>query len=210
MRTPIADSPERFESRWIAHCGPQPEGPFGSQRALVEAILAQECALMRFAQVRPFSVAQVAKLRLRSSPGGAEHEVFLPPFKRAVSGARVFKITKSPRWGLKTATPLEYLRRMQRLSDDAGVDVKVEGIACEDNTPKLVTSMDYVVGVHPSSGQLHDLLSAMGWDTAYDPDGLLAYKHKESGTLMRDAHPKNLILTPTGKLVPIDVIFTDL
>lgn len=135
--------------------------------------------------------------------GGAEHEVSIP--NKARSGSRVWKVTRPDRWGLRRATPLEYLRRLDRFGQMSATNVRVEGIAVENGRPLLVHTMDYIFGEHPIG--LHERLVAEGWEIAADLQQMLSYQHKADGTLMRDAHPKNFIVTPANRLVPIDVIF---
>ena len=202
-----AYSPKLFAASWIEFSGAQQEGPFGTDSELIAAIHEQERALLQFANVHPFSGAQLAELRMQGSIGGAEHEVFVR--EAAMGESRVWKLTKKGRWGLLRATPLEYLLRLDQLDQSSGTDIRVEGVVVDTSgLPLLVTSMDYVHGEHPSPAALDQLLHGQGWEKLFDPDQMLSYRHKTDGIVMRDAHSKNFILMQSGALVPIDVIFT--
>lgn len=204
MGNPRPYPPKLFIKRWEGFSGPLIDGPYADDAKLVDACIAQEAALMDFAQQKPFPIERLVELRFGRAAGGAEHEVFIPKKKR--SGSRVWKITRNGRWGLKRATPLEYLRRLDRFDRFSGTKIRVEGIAVEDNTPTLVTTMDFILGVHPEN--LHERLLNEGWIVTPDPDQMLSYKHKAYGIVMRDAHAKNFILTAANRLVPIDVIIS--
>jgi len=142
-------------------------------------------------------------LRENSPAGGAEHEVFVPEGSRYV-----WKITRPNRWGLISATAMEYLERLEVLNEVSGTDILIEGVAVTNvGVPSLVTSMAFVPGVHPDSSELHSQLAEEGWELIPDPDQMLGYRQSESGVVMRDAHPKNFIKTGNNLLVPVDVIF---
>jgi len=205
MANPRAYPPKLFLKKWEEFSGPLPDGPFANDLELVNARIAQEDALKDFAQQQPFPPEELAKLRQQRASGGQEHEVFVPLKGRR--GSRVWKVTRPDRWGLIRATPLEYARRLDRFDQLSGTHVLIEGIAIDQNLPLLVTTMDFILGDHPEGQTIHNRLLAEGWETAPDPDGMMSYRHKIDRTLMRDAHPKNFILTAGGLLVPIDVIF---
>jgi hypothetical protein len=144
--------------------------------------------------VCPFSTEEVVELRKHGSVGGAEHEVFVPETLK--DGPLVWKFTRPGRWGLIRATPLEYLLRLERLNKVSGTHILIQGIAItSDDIPIIVSSMDYVHGRHPQGSELHKRLCNEGWELISDPDNMLSYRHKVDGTVMRDAHAKNFILT---------------
>jgi hypothetical protein len=203
MATARTYPPKLFVEKWDKYSGPLPDGPYADDNELVYTCRVQERALMDFAMTCPFPSERLAQLRRGRAAGGAEHEVFVPVRGRV--GSRVWKITRRDRWGLRRATPLEYLRRLERFDMVSQTRVRVAGIAVDNGMPLLVTSMDFILGSHPPD--LHDRLLQLGWETIVDPDQMLSYHHAEDGIVMRDAHPKNFILTPKGSLVPIDVIF---
>lgn len=200
--------PELFVAAWESAYGPFQKGPFDTENGLIAAITEQEKALLAFAATFPFSAGEVAELRKHPSVGGAEHEVFVP--ENIGHPAFVWKFTRPGRWGLLRATPVEYLDRLDKLDKISNTHVLIRGIAiASTGLPFLVSSMDYVHGKHPGGKMLHKRLCDEGWEQIADPDNMLSYRHKIDGTTMRDAHAKNFIWTPTGKLVPIDVIFME-
>lgn len=210
MANSEAHPPKQFLELWENHVGPLPRGPFRSDGERVEAMILQEEALLDFAKQYPFSPEQLVALRRRREAQGQEHEVFLPVSKG--SEARVWKVTRQiargeTRWGIKGDTPREYLVRLDRLDSASNTHILVEGIAIEHGAPLLVTSMDYVEGSHVSPAELDRLLRASGWERDDTDRDFLSYRLDPDGLRMRDAHAKNIIVTPAGKLVPIDVIF---
>lgn len=207
MPNPGAHSPKLFIAAWQKVCGPFQKGPFQSDSSLIAAIHEQESALLEFAKECPFSASQIAELRQHGSVGGAEHEVFVP--ENIDGNPLVWKVTRPGRWGLIRATPVEYLERLELLDLASGTNIMVEGIGTvQHGQPIIVTSMAYVHGRHPGAAALDKRLRSEGWQSIADPDQMLSYRHKIDGTVMRDAHPKNFILTKAKSLVPIDVIFT--
>jgi hypothetical protein len=173
-------------------------------------MILQERALLDFAKHHPFSPKRLAGLRKRRAASGQEHEVFLPA--RKVLEARVWKVTRQnargeTRWGIKGDTPREYLVRLDRLDVYSNTHILIEGIAIEYEAPLLVTSMDYVAGAHASSVELDRMLRDQGWVIDPTDADFLTYRLEKDGLRMRDAHAKNIIVTPARKLVPIDVIF---
>ena len=205
MSNSRASSPKLFTAQWLEFSGHQPEGPFETDTELIAAIQHQEKALLNFADIHPISHAQLADLRMHGSIGGAEHEVFV--HESDMGKSRVWKFTRKGRWGLLRATPLEYLRRLDQLDQISGTHIRVEGIFVDSSAPQIVTSMDYIHGVHANPAELHQLLCGMGWEITLDPDNLLSYRHADEEVVMRDAHAKNLILMESGTVVPIDAIF---
>lgn len=207
MANPEAYPPKQFLELWAADSVPLPQGPFRTMGHRIEAMILQEKALMDFAQKLPYSPERLAKLRRRREAHGQEHEVFLPASKGPE--ARVFKITRQimpgeTRWGIKGDTPREYLVRLDNLDAFSNTHILVEGVAIENGTPILVTSMDFIEGVHLSATKLDARLRAEGWELDGSDRDFLSYRSR--GVRMRDAHAKNLIITPAGKLIPIDVI----
>lgn len=207
MRNPSAYPPELFRTRWIEEWGPFARGPYSSDTALIAALVEQESALKAFASGDGFEPKRLQEFAFDRVAGGAEHEVYLPT--GAGPHAYVWKITHADRWGLIRATPIEYLDRLALLDKASGTNIRVEGVAINSNgQPRLVTSMNYVHGVHPSGPKLAERLKIEGWEQVFDPDQMLSYRHVTSLVTMRDAHPKNFIVTRRDALVPIDVIFS--
>lgn len=95
MGNPRAYSPKLFIKRWDKFSGPLIDGPYADDLELVSARIAQEEALMDFAQIQPFPAERLAALRQGRAAGGQEHEVFIP--ERGRSGSRVWKITRRDR-----------------------------------------------------------------------------------------------------------------
>jgi hypothetical protein len=203
---PRTNSPQRFLELWEEFSGPLLDGPFQSDLELIKAIEVQEDALRAYATKRRFAKRRLATLRRQRDAGGHEHEVYVP--ENAKESGIVWKVTRSGRWGLVRATPREYLRRLDRLDKNSGTNIRVAGVALSENSvPLLVTSMAYIPGVHPNGHHLDRRLRDEGWELVNDPDQMQTYRLKSDGTLMRDAHPRNFVLTSGGYLVPIDVIF---
>jgi len=211
MRNQRRDSPQRFLEQWENASGALPQGPFKYDLEIIRAIEEQNAALKAFAVRHPFSPEQLAELRRHKITQGQEHEVFVPERPRA--GSLVWKVTKPDRWGLRRATPREYLIRLARLDANSNTDIRVKGVATAPNgDPLLVTTMRYVRGTHPDGALLDARLQAAGWEPTREKDypTIATYRHKTDDTLMLDAHRLNFILTTSGHLVPIDIIFIGL
>ena len=179
-----------------------PVSPFPNDLALVNEIIRQETALAAFAPQCPITADHLRKLQRHRVAGGAEHEVFI--YK---SHTRVWKQTNQGRWGFKRATPKDYLLRLSALTQYAGeLDILVKGLALDEKGfPSIITSMAYVDGYHPQPLELADKLKNDGWELIGDSTGLLVYRHRTEGVILRDAHPGNFIVAAEGKYVPIDV-----
>lgn len=170
MANPRAYTPELFLKRFEEFAGPLFDGPYADDSDLVKACREQEKALADFSEEAPYSAERYADLLRSGSPaGGHEHEVFIPTKRR--KGARVLKITRRDRWGLLRATPLAYLRRLVLFDRISKTNVLVEGILMDNGMPRLVTSMDYIIGVHPND--IHVKLLKQGWEDAPVPGPMI-------------------------------------
>jgi hypothetical protein len=137
---------------------------------------------------------------------GGEHGVFFAKAQR-----RYFKITlpnKHLGYGIalgsfsRGATPAEYLDRwllQNRLFND---DIQLERIVENGGIPRIVISQPSLTGTHPDQVLIDDLMVGGG----YRRLGEGAFYDAESGLLVFDLMPRNVIQTPNGELCPIDPV----
>ncbi len=172
------------------------DGTLASQAARAAAIVRQAAELLKFAAQRGWFLGPELEALLPLD-AGTEHDIF----RHAITG-RAWKITHPGRWQAKQEPPTEYLKNLQRLTVLAPpLDIRVEGVLAENDVPQLAISMEWINGEHPPPERFARELAARQWVRLGDT----TYQHAPSRLVIRDAHKDNFILTPSGRLLPIDL-----
>jgi hypothetical protein len=146
----------------------------------------------------------------RKRAGGNEHDVYIVGES---PNRLVIRSTAKDSYGLAFASPAQYLQRMADYNatfpelaiEMIGVSrAPVMGRLSDTHGNGVVwTAQPFVEG--PEFHNQDDLTAAMqanGWDHVRDAE----YRHRETGAVIDDAHTGNVLLTPEGGIVPIDVI----
>lgn len=198
--------------RWLAiarDAGRNPETRahcFASALALAEEIDAEERLLVEAAP--QWSAARFFEEHTtgpRDYTKGSEHYVVR---YRAGEKNRVLKATIPGKFGRYEYTPTIYLNSLRLLNEFVpALDIRIHGIRiASDSRPSIVTSMQYIKGRHPHPKQIENYLFGLGWEHFDDRSETLDFRHKESGQIVRDAHPRNWVYqTSSDSMVPIDI-----
>jgi hypothetical protein len=182
-----------------AHC-------FASDLALAEEIEREERLLVEAAP--RWSAARFFDEQTAGTPDytkGSEHYVVR---YRAGDKNRVLKATIPGKFGRYEYTPTIYLNSLRLLGEFVpALDIRIHGIrVASDSRPSIVTSMQYIKGRHPHPKQIENYLFGRGWEHFNDPSETLDFRHKQSGQIIRDAHPLNWVYQASNKsMVPIDI-----
>jgi hypothetical protein len=198
--------------RWLAiarDAGRNPETRahrFASDLALAEEIDAEERLLVAVAS--EWSAARFFDEHTtgtRDFTKGSEHYVVR---YRAGEKNRVLKATIPGKFGRYEYTPTIYLNSLRLLNEFVpALDVRIHGIrVAADSRPSIVSSMQYIKGKHPHPKQIETYLFRLGWEHFDDRSETLDFRHKQSGQIIRDAHPRNWVYqASTESMVPIDI-----
>jgi len=174
-----------------------------TQSGRVEEIIRQEESLLKFADWDGWLVRDLAAKLWQTCQHteGSEHLVFLSERER-----KVYKFTVPGQYGERFATPAEYLRRLDLCNQMAPrLAVRIVGIFEHgDGQFSIVSEMPYQRGIHPTPGQLEELLADRGWRRENRYANIMAHRHGETGLILKDTHPGNFKYWD-GILVPIDV-----
>lgn len=106
-----------------------------------------------------------------------------------------------------SATPRQYLRRLELQNSLFGDELTLIGVQAQDYHLRLVTEQPHIVGHAPNWANLDTLLAEqhgfvrlkippMGYYSAH------AYLRGEIGIF--DVHPANCVISEDGLLIPID------
>jgi hypothetical protein len=143
---------------------------------------------------------------------GAEHRVY----KDQNSGLAI-KATHTNRFGYSTeregewATPVEYLKRLAWQNFFFGDEIRIVGIAFDDEGQiEIVTSQPWVsahpVRPNPVKEEINAYMGKFGFvSTSRDLDTPIYYC-RGFGLIAIDAHDRNVIRDTAGNLVAIDLI----
>jgi serine/threonin/tyrosin kinase-like protein len=142
---------------------------------------------------------------------GAEHVVHYDPARRrAIKAAHVNRFGHSARDEGIAATPLEYLRRLGWHNLLFGDDIRVEGIAYEEEQLEVITSQPWITAhrtaPNPTQQEISAYLSELNF--LYVPLSEYAplYFSRRFGLVVADAHDRNVLRDEHGYLSPIDVV----
>lgn len=135
---------------------------------------------------------------------GAEHEIY-------DKGKRVVKVTRKSEpagygFGIslnndgRGATAAEYLDRLRLHNDIFNDDVRIEGVLPMVGATKIIISQPHIRGEPAEPVQIDAYMAAKGF--ARLAPG--TYYHIDTGILVHDLHPRNVVVTPQGKVRVID------
>jgi len=153
------------------------------------------------------SLSDQANLSGRVTPpadftaSGGEHDAWFDP-----QSNRYFKTTRPGDYGKNAsgvgiARPSDYLERLALTNSIFGDDIKVEGTLGHGDDLQIVTSQPYVDGVAASKPEIKSFMEAKGLEQV-NPT---TYVNRQTGIVVGDAKPKNVLATKDGSLFPIDV-----
>lgn len=138
--------------------------------------------------------------------GGTEHDAYIVG---EANNQVVIRSTVKSGFGLTSSdSPVQYLKRMEEYNATFPyLQIRVIGISQNsDGVPVIWTAQSFI---HGERFRSHDELSAAfankGWFKANAPDSPFSYQHKETGTVIDDAHIFNVLHIGDG-LYPIDII----
>ena len=198
--------------RWLAiarNAGRNPETrahSFASDLERAEEIEAEERLLVAVAP--EWSAARFFDEHttgMRDFTKGSEHYVVR---YRASEKNRVLKATIPGKFGRYEYTPTIYLNSLRLLNEFVpALDIRIHGIrVAADSRPSIVSSMQYIKGKHPHPKQIETYLFRLGWEHFDDRSETLDFRHKQSGQIIRDAHPRNWVYQASSEsMVPIDI-----
>ena len=145
--------------------------------------------------------------------GGQEHDVQIQlefqrvrkTTKRNSYGFHPLRDTESGRIGMRPALPLEYLERLELQNTIFGDDWQLEG-AAENAGGSLyvITSQPFVTGQAASLPQIASLMKSLNF--TLEDATLGAWSRASDGVLCLDAHPRNLIMDQSNRVLAIDLI----
>lgn len=127
--------------------------------------------------------------------GQSEHHVLLAPDK-----SRVLKTTIPPNFGAGGCVAA-YARNLRRCNAVFGDEIRFEGILRAEGGPMIVTTQPYTEGDEPEIEEIAAWFQAQGYESC----GYNQWRHPDTGVVIADAHEGNLIKTPEGDLIPIDL-----
>lgn len=148
--------------------------------------------------------------------GGSEHDLcFDAATSRWLKFTRPFSAGWRFEWSggrfvRRPATPGEYLCRWRLANRLFGQHTRLVGLSCVGRTQRLVVSQPHVPGASPTWEEIDRMLEpAQGWQrlpvepAAGSPD---RRAYRRGRLVLFEVCPANCLRTPTGTLIPCDVI----
>jgi hypothetical protein len=143
---------------------------------------------------------------------GAEHVVYHDLIRGlAIKATHINRFGHSTDGERRSATPLEYLRRLGWHNILFGDDIRIEGIAYEDAQLEVITSQPWIVAdllrPLPTQEEIDAYFEQRHFKKAIiNPDAPL-YFNADINIVIADAHNRNILREEhEGKLYPIDVV----
>jgi hypothetical protein len=173
----------------------------GSNPTEPQAIL--DC-LLSWARANGAILRETWKQKFRRETKGKEHEIW------SDGNGKIFKATFGRRYGLGfTGTgdgnALDYLIRIRLCNALFDTDWHLEGVWLDHNEARIVTSQKFVRGDNTPVEKISAFMASRQFEDRVIDDKLLYYRAGDN-LVVADLHEKNVLTTPNGKLVPIDVI----
>jgi hypothetical protein len=142
---------------------------------------------------------------------GAEHVVFHDPQRGvAVKATHVNRFGHSVIAEGASASPLEYIQRLEFQNTLFGDEIRIEGVAFDEAQIEIITTQPWIVASpeHPSPTQaeIDVYFSSLGFLKAELVADVPLYFHRDLGILVADAHDRNILRNESGALVPIDLV----
>lgn len=176
-----------------------------------QTVQAQKVLLFEYCLKRDLETAwQPLSAPMKS---GGEHDVYLD------QPGRVTKATRQNRFGntitnwsgaTRSATPLEYLRRIILQNLVFGDDTRLEGVHAAPSEPfKIVTSQTFIHGYHPSLPEISSYMRNLGFKPVSRKFSNKMWTHDLENLVVVDAKEENFLKSQDG-VVPIDLVITRL
>lgn len=173
---------------------------------------AEYLALIEWARVRgrllPFSHIE----QFSFVGDGAEHRVYKDDSEESVA----IKATHPNKFGYSTrepgawATPVEYLKRLAWQNHIFGDDIRIIGVAYEDEQMEVVTSQPWIsaheIRPNPFKEEIDAYMKSFGFAPASLNLDTPLYFSKIHGLLAADAHDRNILRDQEGNLSAIDLV----
>jgi hypothetical protein len=140
-------------------------------------------------------------------------------YKDGAAEQLAIKATHANRFGYSTeregewASPVEYLKRLAWQNHFFGDDIRIVGVACDDEEQiEIITSQPWVsVDVkrpNPTKAEIDEYMGRAGFvSTSLDLDTPIYYIREGSIRLIAaDAHDRNILRDLHGNLIAIDLV----
>jgi len=153
----------------------------------------------------------------RIEDAGEEHRVWLDEARQ-----RYFKVTHAGRFGfyvialadgtaeLTSATPLEYLERLQLQNQLFSDDIRLLGVALEREKLVIITSQEAIRGTEASGDEMLAFMAKLWFKPltglSLGRPGALAFYRDLDEVAAFDAHPGNFVKDDNGVVLPIDLV----
>lgn len=142
---------------------------------------------------------------------GAEHRVY-----KSENDKTAIKATHPNKFGYSTfdegcwASPLEYLKRLAWQNHIFGDDIRIIGVAHEDDQMEVVHSQPWIsvhdIRPNPFKEEIDEYMGRFGFvTTSLDLDTPIYYSAAH-GLVAADAHDRNVLRDHNGELTAIDLI----
>lgn len=192
---------EAAESYLARSPGPGPPGDGGG-----EAFSASFSALLDWGVENKLIRVEADFPFLQRPPDGHgdEHEAWFDE-----ESNRWFKLTYRNRFGLAwgrngSATAREYLLRLILQNTYFGDDLRLVALLNCNEGLRVLTSQPHIAGGPAAYGEIREWFCSLRF-CRLEIDGCIAWYHDAENLLIADAHEGNVIRTPSGELVPIDL-----
>lgn len=103
-----------------------------------------------------------------------------------------------------TANPNEYLTRLILQNICFSDEIKLEAAINCRGKMRVLTSQPHIIGGPAPSQAIQDWFIGLG-AVRIDSNDRIAWYFREINILVADAHEGNVLLTPNGELIPIDL-----
>lgn len=127
--------------------------------------------------------------------GGNEHQVYRDSLTK-----RVIKLTRPPAFGAQGEAYI-YLNNFLAANLLFGDDIRLEGLVEASDGLRFVISQPFVEGQISSKERIESYFFELGFVLS----GTHSFRHQESGLIIADARPANVLEDTQGMLFPIDV-----
>lgn len=122
---------------------------------------------------------------------------------------RWFKATYTNKFGLAwghtgSATPGEYLTRLVLQNQYFGDDIHLVALVNAGGKLRVLTSQPHVAGEAASLGEIQMWFQGLGFKRL-ESNNCIAWYRKADNLLVADAHEGNVLRTPSGVLLAIDL-----
>lgn len=183
---------------------------------------AQTAALVKLSKengIAATKLPQKWKFGSDDDVGGQEHNVFQDkPSDRVVKIVKpsmgLYPEATKTGWGMRGATPLEYLDKLQGLKDQFDLDTKIHGVLLgyRESQPQFITSQPNLHPAMDANGNPVDLTQDQitqqfakdGFVPVGDTDKDAAYYRASDNRFIADAHHKNVVQLPDGRMSSFD------